>query len=818
MGAQEQNMNGREQRRSRAGRRGVALIVVLGFLALMVMMAVAFLTQARTERMVAGATMEGMRGRQILRTALNAAMNDYSGDLWTADLVMPTLNYQVYESQPPPGGNTSMSRTLGNDGIDLMVGEIEDWIPRRYRTPGVTNIMRNAEWILVREDPTKVSRILGRYAYVCLDMSGGIDANLIAREPEVADNDARVASNRVRRSIRQVPMRLLPETIDGGKFKSYRKGWKGFDSLYALIHLEDGDAEDGNSTSTRWQPERKEIYGAALDTNLVSDLTPFSLSAFRGGRYDKGSGSWSSYTLIGDTTDWIKALDPVKGQFGGAVPAWVSDAIYDYTHSTAIPKGLNYPSPKNVPMFNEVQVSYRLTETANPTNAAFSIYSLRVSLTPEFWYPFPSANNVIPGTFRVEDGAGTAPTVGGGVLAPATPPNVWLQLLPIPNPTGGLLRLKLNPGALPAPLHVAAKYNAGQPYLATGTTNLVYNLDVVPEVGTDPLPANMNLRIQGATFRKDIFLTTSLGGPKADSLPTGLNFPGANLNAATTPAFSAGKAASDPRLNHDYNGQWVAESPTLGQMNTWNAAAKAKFQAEGTNLYCRNGPMDTPAELGFISTGKAEWETIDLCTPEGADMLAGLVSDTNLFYTGTKGAPAWNTNVFYTNGTININTRSTNVLASAFVDLASHEVPNVDSGLIAAQPLTEALAGTIAKAITNVTAAGTFGTAFQAGTDWARIPAMQQGGLLSADLNNNQREALIRNTWGLFNPDNSLFTVILIAQTIKEGPDGVGLWNANEDIITGERRAVALVWRDPFKTGSNLHHEMIVRMFRHLND
>ena len=40
---------------SENGRRGVALIVVLGFLSIMVMMAVAFITQARTERMVAGA-------------------------------------------------------------------------------------------------------------------------------------------------------------------------------------------------------------------------------------------------------------------------------------------------------------------------------------------------------------------------------------------------------------------------------------------------------------------------------------------------------------------------------------------------------------------------------------------------------------------------------------------------------------------------------------------------------------------------------------------------------------------------------------------
>ena len=86
-------------------------------------------------------------------------------------------------------------------------------------------------------------------------------------------------------------------------------------------------------------------------------------------------------------------------------------------------------------------------------------------------------------------------------------------------------------------------------------------------------------------------------------------------------------------------------------------------------------------------------------------------------------------------------------------------------------------------------------------------------------LNNNQRESLIRNTWGLFSPDDSLFTVVAIAQPIKEGPNNVGIWDPKEDLITGERRAVALVWRDPFKIGSDtLHHEMFIRMFRYLND
>ncbi|MGB4240563.1 MAG: hypothetical protein WBK37_04570, partial [Kiritimatiellia bacterium] len=202
---------------TRRNQQGVALIVVLGFLSIMIIMALAFLTQARVERQVASATLEAMRGRQILRTALNAAMNDYSVELAAHQLVMPPVNtdYDMFTSIPPKPIMGMGGRTIGQDNIELLVGEVEDWIPRKYFNPpynAKTRVPANAEWILVRDDPSssQPSRILGRYAYVCFDMSGGVDGNLVARESEVAGQDARVASNRIRRSVRQMPMGLLP--------------------------------------------------------------------------------------------------------------------------------------------------------------------------------------------------------------------------------------------------------------------------------------------------------------------------------------------------------------------------------------------------------------------------------------------------------------------------------------------------------------------------------------------------------------------------------------------------------------------------------
>lgn len=821
-----------------ASRRGIALIVVLGFLSIMLMMAVAFLTHSRMERMVAGTSLEAQRGRQLVRTAFSAAMNDYSRHL--LGLVMPVHpDDEFFLSEPPSGfGISGTGGTIGGSGIELLAGEALDWVPRKYTNAPYNAItdVNNARWILVRENPTSSggqNRILGRYAYAIFDMSGGIDANLIARDVSVAGNDARVASNRVRRSARQVPMGLLPEVLNYSKFKSLRRGWKGFDSLQMLIKLTDGRYIDGQTdfesgdmpaygrypSAIRWSdPDRIENY-PALASNLVSDLTPYSLSAFRGARYDQGSGSWTPYTLIDDTTVWTTTLDLISSQFAPGWQAWIDDALYDYTHNDPVPRGTDYPSPKNVPMFNEVAGTLNLVEQADPLNPGYSDYFLEIELDFEFWYPFPSVDNNTGHTFELP-----SPTVGGSYSKLGTGENIWIRIVLTPPATDNL-NFQLGPLAPLPPVPVTARYSNGQPYLPGASPTFSYRLPIIRSGNTNLIEAGARLMIQGVEVQEPIYLTRGTG-INADMLPVGLPLSGAITlqDAAPEPATFA-RAVTDPRLNH-LPGEWVDENNGNGSLNDMNDAMKpggADYDAyirEGTNMYCRNGPMETPAELGFISNGR-KWETIDLCTPAAVEVLAPLVADTNLFFSGTGGGNVWNTDsVFYTNGTINPNTRSSNVLASVFYDLATQEVPNTETTVAGANPIDEETAQLIASQILQLTKAGKIGTAFQAGSDWVQIPAMQQNGTLWSGhgLNNNQREALLRNTWGVFNPDNSLFTVVVVAQAIKEGPSNVGIWDENEDMVTGERRAVALVWRDPFKTGQNLHHEMFIRMVRHLSD
>jgi hypothetical protein len=114
-------------------------------------------------------------------------------------------------------------------------------------------------------------------------------------------------------------------------------------------------------------------------------------------------------------------------------------------------------------------------------------------------------------------------------------------------------------------------------------------------------------------------------------------------------------------------------------------------------------------------------------------------------------------------------------------------------------------------------------SAFGAGSDWVAVfdPKCNPGYRQSLENyfpRKNVREALIRQTWGLFRPEDSLFTIVVVAQAIKEGPSGsVGKFSEDDDTIVGEKRAVALVWRDPFPIGT-LHHEMSIIMYKTLND
>ena len=387
------------------------------------------------------------------------------------------------------------------------------------------------------------------------------------------------------------------------------------------------------------------------------------------------------------------------------------------------------------------------------------------------------------------------------------------------------------PSVAPSGGTFTANRNAGRPLVQTTFT---YNdLEVVPVNTNYVLTPNFGLQVAGIRVQNPICMY--LGSAKEDQMECqiakGFVVPAASANTPVEISVEV----DDPRLNHDLSRWTTVDSPSLDQPDTINPTAiSAGYGSSGGSgyfMYCRNAAMKTPAELGYIPTGAA-WETIDLCTPAGAEALSGLVTDQAIL-----NAVSSSMGTYYTNGTINPNTTSSNVLMAAFAGLNLAEVPNVDKSVKDAIS-DDAMRNTLTAEMTNDWAAALAGSmmmdsaskkiaapaaggAFLSGSDWVRTTAMQTSGILAGQgMNKNQRDSLIRNTWGLFSPNNSLFTVLVIGQAIKEGPGQKGDLNLkdNEDMITGERRGVALVWRDPYPSTGGYHHEMFVRMFKFLDE
>lgn len=800
-----------EQER-REGQEGVALIVVLGFLSILLVMGMTFMMNARTERIVSDYSLEAIKSRQLMRTALAAAENDYSRDLWKRQLYIPNENLSVFTSLATGDERVSGEETLGDSNVELMTGEAEEWIPAKYRTMAVSNDVEDAEWILVREES---GRILGRYAYVCFDTSGCLDANFVAREEGVANEDARSITNRMRFSVRDVPMKLLPDTADASEFKTLRKGWKGFDSLQTLVRLTDGSPNDGtdSKSAARWQDERHE-YGAGLASNKVSELNCYSLNAYRGGRYSRGTGKWTVPKFIEPDTG--KGAADALSQFANIKvdPGVFNKQMEDFVSDDPAPKGTDYPSVKNVPMINEVILKdLTLNSPTKHSNDSGDWYEYKgeVTVQVEFWYPFPSEDNKSSESFKME-----APTLSIGTKKDSSK-DILLQVGLFGGDSGQNYSVSSECKPEDAEKEVEAKWNGGKPY----GVSFKYDITFANLAGENITDGGLKLLWRGGWRVGPDGLQLKWGGRVVDKMAAGVE---CSVNSMTLEQKQKSGSFSvevfDPRWNH-VQGQWSRpdsnDEGTYGELNSVLNNRSMEQQDDGLLMYCRNGPLASPADIGFFPADKA-WKTLDLMTDAGAEFLALTTCDTNVYETVKNGDKA-----FYTNATFNINSRNTNAVASIFYEMNCMAIPGTKTeslqnwsdpkrGAYQDNWVTEDIARGLANRILEYT--GT--EPCMAGTDWVKANQVRSY-LKAQQLDKHQREAFIRNTWGCFGVADNLFTALLIAQSIKEGPDNVGRWD-DEDMITGERRGVALVWRDPFKTGSNLHHEMMVRMFRFLND
>jgi hypothetical protein len=773
-------------------KHGIALIVVLGFLAILVVMGVTLLTTTRVERLVSRAAVDAASARQLAQSAVFAAMDEVNDILWPAGAGAS----QVF-LHPDRDVTVSDARSWApdRDGAVLDAGFInglfmEDallWLPERYH-----NVLPPVRWVLIRDprpDANGDYPILGRYAYMAFDCTGMLNANTVDRGGS--------RSNGV--SIGQVQLDNPPlQEIDSDTaFRFNRDMYTRFDTFGELNLLNDGL---GAVQYTIPSNEQSAING------YVENLCPYTLS------YDRGWWDWSATpmewtmdTIAGaplNVTNWTQTdAQNVFSALGYANANDMGLCFEDYVDSDFIPANVNIPACEPVPMINEVTGRLRLELDTSTDELTFSII-----LAIELWYPFFDAANTE--TYTMALPSINAPTMSRYVNPSPTPLSY-----PAPGPNSG--------SAVPTTVSPA---NFTVANFSDGFLMVTARYDFVAQQAVEPTNLPVNLRSEIRTFEIELRAgATPVDYMNMNDPNRRMQFAQLNLNSGDTQAESpiVCMAVNDPRLNHEldfgnppggYN--WDTASPTPMALNypwgnndfgiSWSVA-HGDGNLEGTNMYVRNAPMQNVGELGFIPTGE-RWATIDLFSPEGRELLTK-------FRDASMPTNFPTTELYYSNIWVNPSSTYTSVLEAVFLDTPIEEYP----GQPGARRLDADMAEDIAISMIEQTLDNAPGpNAFDSRAAWVTTGVFAVDGTLSApaghDLNNMQKEGIIRNSYRMFNPSGNLLTFLVVAQTIRDD-ENIGQWDGEDvDIITGERRLMALVWRDAFPNDNDRHETFIRRM------
>lgn len=182
----------------RSRRSGSALIIVLGILSILLVMSVTFSALVRTERGGTTNLKNSQIAREALQSALVQAMEaiEQSFDNPTNNWPVPCWPYPWIASAQEPGDDVVAFDSGAFSGLYYQSGHVEDGAPDAHvMFPGMSAFLTPAQVALVRSakcgwSPLRASiaatsdGVVGRCAYVALDTTGYLDANIVHRYPD----------------------------------------------------------------------------------------------------------------------------------------------------------------------------------------------------------------------------------------------------------------------------------------------------------------------------------------------------------------------------------------------------------------------------------------------------------------------------------------------------------------------------------------------------------------------------------------------------------------------------------------------------------
>jgi hypothetical protein len=691
---------------------GVAIIVVLGLLAVMMLSAAAFSLSMRIEREGAFNMRHGLQAQHMIWAGLAAAMHELDGDLDGAD------GFTIYPDWP--GGVMSSSQNTNDvqSGMARVVArQAMDYIPF-----SLESAVKNTQgyWHPIRDANNEMR---GRFSYLIVNTSGLLDANRVGTNSVrgVGSDPEEIQLNEAELS----DLRSLPDYIlDRDRLIRYET----FEEMNRL--------------------------GNGLKTNEISNFFVHSLSPVR--EYLGAGYAGAPQVYIGGSpggTEWNEAAIK-QALLDSGVPAGKLDLAYlniqDYIDADSVPQQLNKGCAEPVPMINEVSCGYQAQIAANGNiNGMFGVQV-------EWFYPYaaPATNDTFNLHYEVivtPDAANEEPA-----LVPSTIARTETDIT-----AGGMAGAygtylwMTNFGGSTVQSNIHVRFTVQVRGYIEGSGGRV-----------DEVPSPYDTVGERITFATVDFPDVDPGGPQVqyDDWAECVD-PRFNWNAQSTAnQWLYGGTIRNPPLN---------ALPSPGQINHTTRVfldpasmglPSPGYDTDGDTLsHVANRPLRTVGELGYILIG--QWQTLRLyqhAKPDSDGRQLHKVLDYFTLY------PA-STN--YVHGLVNLNSSNTNVLASLFYECPLEEY-KTDGARI---PWTAGPQQPDARAMATALIASSDQTFFRklsemgrrdAGLDWASFHPANTPEII--------KEAPIRNSAGLLTVRDTTYTVLIAADSYSVGVGGIG--------------------------------------------
>ncbi len=738
--------------------RGVALILVLGLLAVLLMAGVAFSISMRTERLGAGSSRFSASARHLVWAGLCRALKDIEASLTATNGKGVYPDWTVFASED------FADTCPDNSPVKVVFSEqtLQE-VPR-----GLWSAIQesNASWVTCGSAGGP-EQIQGRFAYVAVNISGYLDANKVAGTQRWVGVGAGeiVLTNT-----------LLPEIRDTDRFVQCRNDDYRYETIWDFYQMQIGEGVSD-------QPAHFVTY-----------------SRFPGGSLVISNGMPTVITPV-DISGDVTALESnriaiISALIRSGIPAnhapFVFSNLLDYVDQDNVPRHLNSACTESVPMLNEVvpgNVRLRYDNAGNGS-VAMQVPLIRV----EWLYPFVAPSSKHPFEIGITVESQLACYTSGVMARVVGATNLWKRDSGYKGETNyygevafpGTPQLNLSPVPSNASIEASIRVRSA-----------VY---CVPDTGLGP-----NMMVDAAPFPTNATPLTWKFTRAVTQLPVG----------EWTPVRYASWEALDPRANWDCSGTGIGQycwrvttdsaSNTLGRINSQTEQVINMGEMNpglgidsDTLMYVSDrGHLLSPGELGNLL--RQSVPPAPLCT-------------IRLFRHGTPPGPVaayHNVLAYFTvipphevrRGLVNPNTHEPRVLASAFVEMP-----------LGYPESSERMSATDALALGNaIVAARAGGLVF---TNVADLGALDFRAIMEnrSDL---ERESVLAYSCGLLSTRQHLFVIYVVAGPYSPSIGKLGAMG----ILGGEwhsyQRAVATVWRDPFPDKNGVH-ACFVRSFRWL--